>query len=134
MTALPPSVRPSVDALQARLAAAFPGARIDVQDDSHLHAGHAGAAGGAGHFRVRIVTDRFAGMRTVARHRVVYDSVRDWIPHRIHALSIEALTPARLVSRGANGSLRVNCTVIGSTTLVSLIEENRKDIGNGPVS
>lgn len=84
--------RPEPDAIRERLLAAFPDAGIELHDDSHLHAGHAGAAGGAGHFRVRIVSDRFEKLGTVARHRLVYDALRDWMPHRIHALAIEALT------------------------------------------
>lgn len=86
-------MRPTVDEIRARLAAAFPDARIEIRDDSHLHAGHEGARGGAGHFAVTIVSTAFSGLRTVARHRLVYDPVRDWMPHRIHALSIEARTP-----------------------------------------
>jgi BolA protein len=87
-------MRPDVQALQARLASHFPDATIEVVDDSHRHAGHAGAAGGAGHFNVRLVSTRFAGLGTVARHRLVYDAVQDWMPQRIHALAIEARTPA----------------------------------------
>ncbi|MBV6488375.1 MAG: DNA-binding transcriptional regulator BolA [Pseudorhodoplanes sp.] len=87
-------MRPSVDELRARFADGFPAATIEVIDDSRLHAGHAGAAGGAGHFRVRLVSERFAGLGTVARHRLVYDAVRDWMPQRIHALVIDARTPA----------------------------------------
>lgn len=87
-------MRPEVDELRARLAERFPGATIEAGDDSHLHAGHAGAAGGAGHFRVRLVSERFAGLGTVARHRLVYDAVHDWMPQRIHALVIDARTPA----------------------------------------
>ena len=86
-------MRPTVDEIRTRLAAAFPDARIEIRDDSHLHAGHEGARGGAGHFAVTIVSTAFSGLRTVARHRLVYDPVRDWMPHRIHALSIEARTP-----------------------------------------
>ncbi|MEK9720019.1 MAG: BolA family protein [Quisquiliibacterium sp.] len=86
-------MRPSLDELRDRLLAAFPGAQINLRDDSDLHAGHAGASGGAGHFSVRIVSSRFERLRTVARHRLVYDSVREWIPDRIHALSIEARCP-----------------------------------------
>lgn len=86
-------MRPSLDELRERLAGAFPEADIRLQDDSYLHAGHAGATGGAGHFSVRIVCPSFAGLRTIARHRLVYDSVRDWMPDRIHALSIEARCP-----------------------------------------
>ncbi|MEN9315811.1 MAG: transcriptional regulator BolA [Pseudomonadota bacterium] len=86
-------MRPSVEEIRARLEAAFPDATIDLRDESHLHAGHAGARGGAGHYAVTIVSAAFDGLRTVARHRLVYDPVRDWMPHRIHALSIEARTP-----------------------------------------
>ena len=86
-------MRPALDEIRARLAAALPDASIELEDESHLHAGHAGARGGAGHYRVRLVSPRFAGMGTVARHRLVYDSLRDWMPHRIHALSIDARTP-----------------------------------------
>jgi BolA protein len=92
-------MRPDVGALKARLAGCFPDASIDVVDDSHLHAGHAGAAGGAGHFRVRLVSARFAGLGTVARHRLVYDAVQDWMPQRVHALVIEARTPAEAADR-----------------------------------
>ncbi len=87
-------MRPGMDELRARLARHFPGAVIEVLDDSHLHAGHAGAAGGAGHYRVRLVSERFAGLGTVVRHRLVYDAVRDWMPQRVHALMIDARTPA----------------------------------------
>lgn len=85
--------RPTIDELRARIASALPAAEIEVVDDSHLHAGHAGAAGGAGHFTVRLVCAAFDGMPVIARHRLVYDSVRDWMPHRIHALVIQARTP-----------------------------------------
>lgn len=86
-------MRPSVDEIRTRLEVAFPDARIEIADDSALHAGHAGARGGAGHFSVRLVSPAFAGLRTVARHRLVYDCLRDWMPHRIHALAIDARTP-----------------------------------------
>lgn len=63
---------------------------LDIIDESHLHAGHAGARGGARHFRVRIVSRQFEGLGTLARHRLVYDCVRDLMPFPIHALAIEA--------------------------------------------
>jgi BolA protein len=63
-----------------------------VQDDSHLHAGHAGAREGR-HFTVRITSPRFAGLNRVARHRLVYDALRLLMPAGIHALAIEARTP-----------------------------------------
>jgi BolA protein len=86
-------MRPALDELRARLAAAFPEAQLELDDESHLHAGHEGARGGAGHYRVRLISPRFAGLARVARHRLVYDCVRDWMPDRIHALSIDARSP-----------------------------------------
>jgi BolA protein len=87
-------MRPTLEALRARFETAFPGDVVELVDDSHLHAGHAGAEGGAGHYTVRIVSRRFEGASTVARHRLVYDAVRDWMPHRVHALAIVARSPA----------------------------------------
>jgi len=94
---------PTLAEIHERLSNAFPGAQIELRDDSGLHVGHAGAAGGAGHFHVRIVSERFDGLRTVLRHRLVYDAVHDWMPQRIHALAIEALTP---IERPAGTSAR----------------------------
>lgn len=91
-------MRPSVEELRARLAAEFPdAAELEVHDDSAAHAGHAGAKDGAGHYRVKIVSNRFANLRSVARHRLVYDCVADWLPHRIHALSLTTTTPPQPV-------------------------------------
>lgn len=93
-------MRPTLDELRARFESAFPeAADIALQDDSHLHAGHAGASGGAGHYTVTIVSPRFEGASTVARHRLVYDAVRDWMPHRVHALVIVARSPAEAAAR-----------------------------------
>ena len=78
--------------LTARLAALDP-AQLNVIDESHLHAGHAGARNGARHFRVQIVSKQFQGLGTLARHRLVYDCVQDLMPHPIHALAIEASLP-----------------------------------------
>lgn len=86
-------MKPTIDEIRARLQEAFPQAEIEVGDDSHLHAGHAGAAGGGGHFRVRMMSTRFAGLSRVARHRLVYDCVADWMPERIHALAVVAQAP-----------------------------------------
>ena len=72
-----------------------------VEDESHLHAGHAGAAGGAGHFRIRIVAEAFRGMSPVARHRLVYAALADMLESEIHALAIEALPPRRLSAPAA---------------------------------
>ena len=65
---------------------------IEIVDDSHKHAGHPGAASGGGHFNVLVVSDRFAGESTLARHRMVYSAVESLMPSEIHALSIQALT------------------------------------------
>lgn len=82
--------RPTVEELRQRFVAAFPDDAIEVVDESELHRGHAGAAGGAGHYRVSIRSLRFEGLRPIARHRLVYDAVSDWMPDRVHALTIDA--------------------------------------------
>ena len=67
--------------------------QVELIDDSHLHAGHAGARDGRGHFRVRVVSPDFAGLRTLQRHQLVYRSLGELMQTDIHALSIAALTP-----------------------------------------
>ena len=67
---------------------------LEIDDESHLHAGHAGAASGAGHFRMRIVSPRFEGQRLVMRHRLVYDAVHPMMQDDIHALAITAIAPS----------------------------------------
>jgi BolA protein len=67
--------------------------QLEVIDDSHRHAGHAGAADGRGHFTVLIVSQRFAGLGTLQRHKLVYEVVGDMMTTDIHALSIRALAP-----------------------------------------
>ena len=71
----------------------FAPVRLDIRDESHLHAGHAGAAGGQSHFRVHIVAEAFRGLSAVARHRLVYAALEDMLKTDIHALAIEALPP-----------------------------------------
>jgi BolA protein len=78
--------------IEAALRDALAPARLEVQDDSHRHAGHAGAREGR-HYTVRIVSVRFAGLNRVQRHRLVYDSLHDLIPRGIHALAIDARAP-----------------------------------------
>ena len=90
MSMPPGTEKLAAEALRTRLQAALPGAQVEVDDESHLHAGHAGAQGGAGHFRVRILADAFAGLPLMARHRLVYDALAGLIPLGIHALAIEA--------------------------------------------
>lgn len=83
------SVQDRAELLRARLAPLQPES-LEVIDESHLHAGHAGAQTGASHFRVRISSAQFNGKLPLARHRLVYDLVQDLIPHPIHALAIVA--------------------------------------------
>lgn len=78
--------------IDALLRAALAPSHLDVRDDSALHAGHPGAASGGGHYHVTIVSDRFAGLARVARHRMVYDALRSLFPTRIHALAVSAFT------------------------------------------
>ena len=66
---------------------------LKIVDESHLHAGHAGAASGGGHFRLEIVAPEFKGLSLVARHRAVYGALNRHIPKEIHALTIVALAP-----------------------------------------
>jgi BolA protein len=69
--------------------------QLDIEDESHRHAGHAGAAGGQGHFRVKIVAEAFRGLAPLERHRLVYAAVADLMKTDIHALAIQALPPPR---------------------------------------
>ena len=63
--------------------------KLEIVDDSHLHAGHSGH-GGAGHFQVHIVSEKFNGLATLARHRLVYSALENMMQTEIHALSIKA--------------------------------------------
>ncbi|MBU3599096.1 BolA family transcriptional regulator [Polynucleobacter sp. 30F-ANTBAC] len=67
---------------------ALPIDTLHIEDESHLHAGHAGAEGGAGHFRIHIQSPAFKGLNRVQQHRLVYDALSAWIPYEIHALAI----------------------------------------------
>jgi BolA protein len=78
--------------IETALREALAPSALAVQDDSHLHAGHAGAREGR-HFSVRIVSERFNGLSRLARHRLVYDSLAALIPRGIHALAIDARAP-----------------------------------------
>ncbi len=79
--------------IEAKLREGLSAAHVEVVDESHLHAGHAGAAGGGGHFRALIVSDRFAGHNAVQRQRLVYAALSDEMGPEIHALSMRTLTP-----------------------------------------
>jgi BolA family transcriptional regulator, general stress-responsive regulator len=79
--------------IRAVLEATFAPQELDIIDDSHRHAGHAGAKDGRGHFRVRIVSQSFAGTRSLQRHRMVYAALGELMRTDIHALSVDALSP-----------------------------------------
>jgi BolA protein len=79
--------------LRRRLESRFSPVLLVIEDESHLHAGHAGAAGGQSHFRITIVAEAFRGIAPVARHRLVYAAVGDLMETDIHALAIEASPP-----------------------------------------
>ncbi|HEY4079583.1 MAG TPA: BolA family protein [Burkholderiaceae bacterium] len=80
------------DEIEARLRAALTPEMLAIEDDSHLHAGHAGAREGA-HFTVTIVSSRFTGVHRVARHRLVYHALAELMRSGIHALAIDARAP-----------------------------------------
>lgn len=81
-------------AIRAALEAALTPVSLEVVDESHKHAGHAGARDGRGHFAVSITSEAFAGLAPLARHREVYAALGDLMTTDIHALSIHARTPA----------------------------------------
>ena len=66
---------------------------LELTDESHKHAGHAGAASGGGHFVLHIVSAQFIGKNTIARHRMIYLALGEMMKQEIHALTIHALTP-----------------------------------------
>jgi BolA family transcriptional regulator, general stress-responsive regulator len=80
--------------IRTRLESAFAPDSLDIIDDSHRHAGHAGAKDGRGHFQVRIVSNQFTGTKTLERHRMVYSALGTLMQTDIHALSVTALDPS----------------------------------------
>ena len=87
------------DRIQKKLSAALSPVELVIRDDSHLHAGHAGAhmdGGGETHFSVRIVSDSFDGESRVARHRRIYEILASELKERVHALSLTTLTELEL--------------------------------------
>jgi BolA family transcriptional regulator, general stress-responsive regulator len=81
--------------IEEALQAALRPTELAVQDDSHLHAGHAGAREGR-HFSVRVVSVAFNDLSRLKRHRLVYDALHFLIPRGIHALAIEARAPGEI--------------------------------------
>lgn len=83
------------DLIRARLVALEP-ETFTLEDESEAHRGHAGAASGGGHFRLTIVSSKFRNLSTLARHRLVYETLGELMQREIHALSIAAFTPEEL--------------------------------------
>lgn len=81
-----------IERMRERLAVLAPG-EIEIVDESHLHAGHAGARSGRGHYALCIRSERFTGKPLLQRHRMVYEALGDMMQTDIHALSIKALAP-----------------------------------------
>ena len=82
----------TLEEIDLALRAALAPSRLEVQDDSHLHAGHAGAREGR-HFSVRVESEAFRGLSRLRRHRLVYDAVASLMANGIHALAIDARAP-----------------------------------------
>ena len=83
-----------VATIEQLLVSAFAPRDLLVKDQSHLHAGHAGAKEGKGHFDVTIVSEKFDGVSRIGRHRLVYDALGAFMESDIHALRINAFSPA----------------------------------------
>jgi BolA protein len=82
------------DTIRNKLTDRFAPARLEIEDESHHHAGHEGArSGGETHFSVTIVSAAFSGQRRVARQRLVYETLSEELSTRVHALSLTTLTP-----------------------------------------
>jgi BolA protein len=82
-----------IEKIRTLLEQAFQPTSLEIEDQSHLHAGHAGARDGKGHFQVTIVADAFSGKPLIKRHRLVYDALGDLLETDIHALIINASPP-----------------------------------------
>jgi BolA protein len=91
------------DQLEARLREELQPSHLEVIDESHLHAGHAGAREGGGHFRATIVSSRFAGLSRVRAQQLVFEIVEDWMGQEIHALSMKTFTPEAWAALDADG-------------------------------
>lgn len=85
-----------IQQIKQRLIEGLDAESVDVIDESHMHAGHAGAKTGMGHFNVTIIADAFTGKSLIERHRQIYGALGDMMQTDIHALSIKAYTPGEL--------------------------------------
>ena len=101
VSAAPTAAASRLERIRSQLAQTLPDAAVELIDDSHRHAGHAGARDGRGHFRLRIISGAFAGLRPLQRHQLVYRSLDELMRTDIHALSITALTPEEAATGAA---------------------------------
>ncbi|MES2537927.1 MAG: BolA family protein [Pseudomonadota bacterium] len=85
-----------LDRIRTRLVENFSPLQCQLEDESALHAGHAGAASGGGHYRLRLISAQFEGQKRLVRHRLVYDCLHDMMRTDIHALAIIALAPSEV--------------------------------------
>ncbi len=90
-----------VEMIRERISTALTPRELEIVDESAKHAGHAGAAGGGGHYIVRIVSDSFRDLSLIQRHRLVYEAMGDAMQREIHALSIQAFTPGEVSGHGS---------------------------------
>ena len=86
----------TIDLIVDRLRQELSAESVEIEDQSHLHVGHAGAASGGGHYQVTIVASCFKGLNTLARHRLIYDALNNLMKKEIHALSIQAYSEDEL--------------------------------------
>ena len=82
-----------IERIRASLQDALAPQQLDIEDESHRHAGHEGARDGRGHFRVRIVAAEFAGVPLIKRHQRVYAALGDMLRTDIHALALDTRAP-----------------------------------------
>lgn len=87
--------------IEARLREALDAVHVEVVDESHLHAGHAGDRGGESHYRALVVSARFAGLSRVAAQRLVYEALGDEMRDGIHALALRTLAPEQWRAGGS---------------------------------
>ncbi len=85
-----------IEGIRSRLLDALEPEMMEIEDESHLHAGHAGARDGRGHFRVMLVAGAFSGLPPIRRHRLVYEALGTLMDTDIHALTIQAYAPGEL--------------------------------------
>lgn len=84
-----------IEKMRLRLAVLNP-VKLEIVDDSHRHAGHAGARSGGGHYLLQIISADFSGKSKMARHRMIYSALAEMMERDIHALTIDAKTPGEI--------------------------------------